>query len=90
MCLKLFQNKKFKNVHVLDTIKQSIDRKNSKLIQKKAEKGTKNNWIKQKTANKMITLNPVISVIILNVNDLRWHKLYDTYKKITLSMKAND
>lgn len=37
---------------------------------KKKEKQTKNRWDKQKTMNRMVDLNSVTSVIILNVNGL--------------------
>lgn len=43
------------------------------LIQEKGEKKkkeTKNKWIKQKTANKMVDMNSTISIITLNVNSL--------------------
>ena len=38
--------------------------------QKKRNKGTQNRWDKQKIYSKMVDLNPTVSTIRLNVNDL--------------------
>ena len=47
-----------------------IRKLNPKKRKKKRNKGTQNRWDKQKINSKMVDLNPTVSTIRLNINDL--------------------